>query len=776
MNKLVQSLIAAGSGVNTYQKITTTLYDAVIADGGVIESQLKLTDKIKDLYSCTDKWSNIIDALDPDFGYKLEAGTLVYPLVNKVYNATRLGDFSQATTTKMPVLVKNTGKNYLICNNGYTNATALGQVTSDLEIIVLITPELGYLNRGIVAHTSLTKKTFRLTVTNPATKLHRLLFSVDGTNEISADQSTTFTPVGDKYWFRCTRNQTTGLISYYWAENVDYTVPTSWTACGSNTKTAGQLYQQSSVPIEIGTDTAGTAHPFIGKIYRALVYDATTLKADFNPNEIRPLTSHLTWTGSDGNTWTTRVSASSYMGGVCWQTHFQFDGVDDELVASISNSNVLSIIGRVKKVNTYIINQIITTSTIHTLGKSGTSTFARNNQSSTIVYKRDATKAYAENAMQYWLNNYVSDYYNPTYNNSDKIRYTFMKSYHNASPAYIYAKSKLSSFIASYNASEAQRIGIIGDSTSPMGFGFVRYIQSQLGGSGVGWSNINTGAYDDRVIVTTAGSWTDYSLDDMQANAVLWGISGSSRLGVAGCSAVLTPESSVRYNKLVVWYAKDPAYGTFSATVNGNTTTITTTGTAGLGRTEIDVTEGNYAVTLSSFVGSSLVYGCSFLGNGSVGFGLCRGGSRARHWAGKPYLQEFLTWVDPQLILTQVGFNDANEYTEVIPNSETFVDEWQSACNADIILHTPGTKGNDDYATDNLALNVKAQEVWEGFKLISDARSKVGAFNLNSAFPLWSIAQGYGLYTYGDDIDLVHPNPIGSAIQGQMTLFATTRI
>jgi hypothetical protein len=130
-------------------------------------------------------------------------------------------------------------------------------------------------NKDVSTGSAVRSWTFRLTATGAL----QLLVSVDGTALLSAIGSVVPAVDGTALWVKATRVAATGLVSFYSAADAP-TEPSSWTARGTASTTAGTMTNGTS-PLVIGARSAGGAlEPLAGRIMRVIVrngIDGTTV-------------------------------------------------------------------------------------------------------------------------------------------------------------------------------------------------------------------------------------------------------------------------------------------------------------------------------------------------------------------------------------------------------------------------------------------------------------------------------------------------------------------
>jgi hypothetical protein len=751
-------------------------YNRVIADGGTIEDAVIMQEMTKDIYTSIDNFDNLNTVVDAALGYKLNTGnTNGWPIIEKLYNLTDKGDYTQVTAANMPILCKYEGLRYWASfgslGGGYLKTSAGSNTTGDTQIDVLLSVKGTVSNGCIFAQTSGSYKTFRLTVTNATNKVFGFNFSKDGTNEINSSSANTITPNGDKFWLRCTRNITTGDVSYYWSEDDSIThEPVSWTLIRTQAipSQTGQLYQQAQ-PYEIGSDTNGAAHFWNGGIYKLRFWDAGVQKVNFDPANYNPAADMVKWTDSY-NTWNINVSGSGYCCGVVFRSTLFYDITNDALTASISLRAVPAVFGNIKEKTTgnYYFGAYKFTATTQTLGYNA-DLYLRNRTSLIISFDEQATHAYAQNALDWYVRNWALYYYsNSGFNHSEKGRYKGMKAYHNSSTQHIYGA--IPAFITKYNAGTKTKIMTIGDSTSPLGIYAERILfDKKAGTNSVGWCNAGLTYYDDKVVPTRTGTWTDKIISSTErlTNDDEFGVSGFSTVPSSGATLTFTPNYKCSYTRFRIWYLQDTGSGTFNINFRGIDTPVNAAGAKMLKYVDITTTKGQHSAIINTISGTVRFYGASFLNDDdNVGYHLCRGGSRSEDWVGRPHFLSFLNFINPDLLLTQIGINDGNVPATIMPNIESMLSEIYSNFTGEVILCTSGGLTTDGITNDTTT-NTNAQLLWDQYKDLIDSNNLDAAFNLNLAFPTWTVGADYRLYLTNTTDDYVHPNYYGTKIQGE---------
>jgi hypothetical protein len=121
-------------------------------------------------------------------------------------------------------------------------------------------------NKDVSTGSAVRSWIFRLTSTGAL----QLLVSVDGTALLSAIGSIVPAVDGTALWVKATRVAATGLVSFYSAADAP-TEPSSWTARGTASTTAGNMTNGTS-PLVIGARSAGgVLEPLAGRIMRVIV-------------------------------------------------------------------------------------------------------------------------------------------------------------------------------------------------------------------------------------------------------------------------------------------------------------------------------------------------------------------------------------------------------------------------------------------------------------------------------------------------------------------------
>lgn len=143
------------------------------------------------------------------------------------------------------------------------------------------------------------------------TGLLRWIFSTNGTALTTVDSSV---PVsfsnGAGGWVRVTRKQSTGVVTFYTAPDTPYP-PNTWTQLGTTTTSSTSAYYSGATAVSIGSEAAGTASLFAGKMYR-VTFSSTINGAatrDFDATRITS-TSATTISSATGETYTVNTSGS----------------------------------------------------------------------------------------------------------------------------------------------------------------------------------------------------------------------------------------------------------------------------------------------------------------------------------------------------------------------------------------------------------------------------------------------------------------------------------
>lgn len=122
----------------------------------------------------------------------------------------------------------------------------------------------------------------------------------DGSTLTFSTSNPTNLAPGARAWLRATWVRSSGLVSYYMAADQD-TVPSSWTALGSGTNSAGATLSDNAGIVNVGTNGSGN-NLLNGTVHRALMNVGGAPAVDFDPASA-PLGA-VTWRAVTSEVWT----------------------------------------------------------------------------------------------------------------------------------------------------------------------------------------------------------------------------------------------------------------------------------------------------------------------------------------------------------------------------------------------------------------------------------------------------------------------------------------
>lgn len=319
-------------------------YDRVIADGGAIPAGLLGCNNffvaVKAVYSTSDITTAISAGYDAHYlGYKLGAGsgTTLGQAAQTLYSCCGAsGDVTQATAASQPLLLVHDGTNNyyqgvgVASNSCSTPNAAANQITGDIDLIANanINTNIGTGSGLLIGKLALGSESYAMGVSNNKLRF----YGKTGSTVLDfSSTSSVNSYYGYSKWYRITRVQSTGVISFYVGND-----GTNWTLLDSTTQASGSLANGNQT-LYIGSDSGGF-WLMQGKIYRATISNSIggAPVVDFNPASYSASTSQTQWTSTTGEVWTinTGTASTGYKGVLVDRTIVQGDGVDDTIETS----------------------------------------------------------------------------------------------------------------------------------------------------------------------------------------------------------------------------------------------------------------------------------------------------------------------------------------------------------------------------------------------------------------------------------------------------------
>lgn len=204
---------------------------------------------------------------------------------------------------KPNVFLPGVAGNYVSC----PDAASL-DVTGDIDILVRLLPLSWTAATGsLVAKYTGSARAYRLDLNSSGTL--RMYLTTDGSTEPASSTSSASVGFsnGQPGWVRATWRASDGRVQYFTAPDSDFT-PTSWTQLGTDKSLAIPSIYSGNAPLEVGASFGGTAVPFAGEIFRAIVRNGIggPAVADFDAS----LCTQAGYTGALGNVWTVNRSST----------------------------------------------------------------------------------------------------------------------------------------------------------------------------------------------------------------------------------------------------------------------------------------------------------------------------------------------------------------------------------------------------------------------------------------------------------------------------------
>lgn len=200
--------------------------------------------------------------------------------------------------------------------------------------------------------------------------------------------------------------------------------------------------------------------------------------------------------------------------------------------------------------------------------------------------------------------------------------------------------------------------------------------------------------------------------------------------------------------------------------INGVTTSINWAGTASMGITEIDIADGNYSFVLNNISGTLKIYGFELLNTAyQLNYALNRGASDTGHWTNFAVAKrsfDYITSINPDLIIISLGFNDLNNPSIVLPNITSLINKLHQICSAEIVLSTSGNRclSTSDHSPNTTILN-NSNLLWPEYKEFADNDNKLTVFHLNPLMVDTAKWADYYLFVS----DYVHTSTDGARMQ-----------
>ena len=255
-----------------------------------------------------------IDAANAKDGdaYAFNQGTGGFALNARYGSSLAIG----ASDTNDPLLLPWTGENYVYLpgvagNYASTPQTAAYNITSDLELVcrVSVSDWASGTNQVLISRVGTSGQyTYEFVNLNGA---FGLFLSTDGTT-FSNTYSTAHGLVnGQTYWVKVVRVTSSGVITWYKADD-QATEPVSWTTIfSSGAVSAGSLPFASTEPLYIGGRTS--AQPLAGRMYRAIIRNGIGGTTVFDANFTTGITSgsQTTFTESSSNAATVTINRAT---------------------------------------------------------------------------------------------------------------------------------------------------------------------------------------------------------------------------------------------------------------------------------------------------------------------------------------------------------------------------------------------------------------------------------------------------------------------------------
>jgi hypothetical protein len=344
-NRIGIGIDVFGAGIDAD---ATTIYNRIIADGGV-SNLTRLNFFVKGLKSIYGDLANVPVCYDAHWiGYKLGSGTgaTAGQAAAKLYSLTVAGDAVQTTAASQPLLLSHNGDNYFyvprIDGNNCTAPDAVAnRIAGDIEIISYIELKGTEADRMIISKGNASNANYALVVSTS-----NIPYFLNG-DLISRSASTNLANANT--WLRVTREDSNGNIKFWTSTDSKTTAPLSvnWTQLGTTiTGPTGNRTPGTGI-LTVGKYSSYTNNSFNGNIFRATVSSVIggTPVVDFNPATYNASTSQTAWTSATGEIWTisTGTATTGYKGVLVNRTIVMADGVDDNMVSSISLINQIAI-------------------------------------------------------------------------------------------------------------------------------------------------------------------------------------------------------------------------------------------------------------------------------------------------------------------------------------------------------------------------------------------------------------------------------------------------